>query len=562
MKPLSLLCCLLALFLPLPLYAAPHLTYIYPAGGQRGKTVTIELHGTDLAGLTGFYTTGTGLTAKILPGLKPDSDKAKAKEAEEKNATARTVEISIASDAPLGIQQIRLYDAAGLSNPRYFCVGALPETMEKEPNDTRENALKVTLPITINGRIQQDSDVDAATFHARKGETVVCEIQALRILGEIGDSWLKGFLEICDSNGKSLVSSEGTSDEYYRWDPLILFDPPQEGDYTIFFRDLNWRGQEMAVYRLTLGVLPHAIGIFPLGGQRGKTVTVHFLGPNLNDATQQLTIPADAPESIDVAFTGPNGATNARPFHISDLPDIQQTGDNHTRTKAQSVYFPCMVSGRLEQPGARDFYRFHIDKKKAVALDLWSRRVGTPMDSELVLYNDKGEVINTDDDSRGRDSRIEMELDPGDYTLRVRDVDDRGGPAFPYQLSLAPTQPRLRVRALPDAPHLVHGGSVKLDIHVDREDGFDGEVTVTAEKLPPGVTATSVTIPKDKQDGQITLNATANAPLGPVRLTLYGVGKTGARTFKVLARTEETYNIQGTAFQRELLGPILLITDK
>jgi hypothetical protein len=188
--------------------------------------------------------------------------------------------------------------------------------------------------------------------------------------------------------------------------------------------------------------------------------------------------------------------------------------------------------------------------------------VGTPLDSELVLYNANGDVINTDDDSRGHDSRIEAELGPGDYTLRVRDVDDRGGPAFPYRLILAETQPRLRVRALPDTPRLARGGTIKLDIHIDREDGFDGEVTVTAEQLPPGITATTVTLAKDKQDGQITLTASATAPLGPARLTLIGSGKSGQKMLRVVARTEETYNIQGTAFQRELLGPILFLTEK
>jgi hypothetical protein len=153
-------------------------------------------------------------------------------------------------------------------------------------------------------------------------------------------------------------------------------------------------------------------------------------------------------------------------------------------------------------------------------------------------------------------------LEAGDYTIRVRDVDDRGGPAFPYRLMLAVTQPRLRVRALPDAPKIARGASLKLDIHLDREDGFDGEVTVSGDRLPAGIAATSVTIPKDKQDGQITLTAAADAPLGPVGLTILGVGKSGQRTLKVIARTEETYNIQGTAFQRELIGPILLITAK
>jgi hypothetical protein len=544
-RTLTLLC---LLCFALPLQAAPHLAYIYPPGGQRGATVKMEVHGSDLAGIAGFYAAGSGLTAQIEPG---------------KDAASRVIEIAIAKDAPLGIQQVRVYDANGLSNPKYFCVGELPEMMEKEPNDTQQEAPKVTLPITINGRIQDYADVDGATFHAGAGETVVCEVQGLRVLGQVDDSWLKGYMEIRDAAGNTLAQSEGTSDDYYRWDPLIAFTPPKEGDYTVFFRDLNWRGAAMAVYRLTIGVRPHAIGIFPLGGRRGAKMTVHFSGPNLQNAVQQVEVPSAGPaepDEMEVAWSGPGGTTNARPFQISDLPDVMQQGPNQTRETAQSVPFPCVVNGRLEKDGACDFYRFHLAKKQSVALDLWSRRLGTPLDSELVLTNAKGDVIRTDDDSRGRDSRIEAELEPGDYVIRVRDVDDRGGPAFPYRLALAETQPRLRVRALPDAPKVARGGALKLDIHVDREDGMNGDVTVTLENPPAGVTATSVTIPKDKQDGQITLTAASTAQPGPVRLQIVGAGKTGQYTLRAIARTEETYNIQGTAFQRELIGPILLIT--
>ena len=113
----------------------------------------------------------------------------------------------------------------------------------------------MTLPVTVNGRIQEGSDVDAVTFHALPTETVVCEIHALRILGEINDSWLKGYMEIRDASGATLAESEGTSDDYYRWDPLIFFTAPKEGDYTVYYRDLNWRGAPSAVYRLTVGVV-------------------------------------------------------------------------------------------------------------------------------------------------------------------------------------------------------------------------------------------------------------------------------------------------------------------
>lgn len=534
--------------------AAPRLSYLYPTGGQRGTTVTITLAGSELAKLNGFYTTGAGLTVTIKP-------------AGEKPAETRTVEIAIAADAPLGVQQIRFFDETGLSNPRFFRVGQLTELLEKEPNDAPAQATRITLPATMNGRIQQNPDRDGVVFAGKAGQTIVCEIEALRVLGQVGDSWLKGYMEILDAQGNRLADSQGTSDEYYRWDPLIVFTPPADGDYTLFYRDLNWRGEPMAVYRLTVGVVPHAVGLFPLGGKRGAAANVRFAGPNLGspEATQAVTVPADAPETMNLSFTGPGGmATNARPFQVTNLPETMQTPDapNRSRETAQAVPFPSIVNGRLEKEAVRNYYKFTLDKAQKVVLEVYSRRIGTPMDAEIALYDAKGGLMQVDDDARGRDCRIERDLGPGEYAVAVRDVDDRGGPAFAYRLSLTPLRPNFRLIATPDAPKIERGGTVSLTVRVERVEGFAEEVVVTITGLPPGVTAAPLTIPKDKPDGPLTLTAAAEAPLGPVRIEVIGSGKAGETTLKNAARTTETYNIQGTAFQRDLLGPILFVAEK
>jgi len=269
---------------------------------------------------------------------------------------------------------------------------------------------------------------------------------------------------------------------------------------------------------------------------------------------------------MEVAWTGAGGATNLRPLHVGDWPDVLQdaTKPNQTRETAQEVPVPCVVSGRIAKDGQRDFYRFRVDKAQKLFLDVFSRRVGTPMDPELVLYDAKGGFMEVNDDApQGRDSRIQRDFAPGEYTVAIRDIDDRGGPAFSYRLSIGPPQPRFRLIATPDAPVLARGKTAPLTVKIEREDGFDGEVTIGVEGLPPGVTVSApITVPKDKNEGQLTLTASGEAAVGPVRLAVVGSGKAGERALKAVARTQETYNIQGTAFQRDLLGPILLVTEK
>src|SRR5207244_2228856 len=103
------------LLLPTGASAAPSIGWIFPAGGQRGTTVTLTVAGDDLADLRGFFTTGSGLKAVALPTTEPlrpplvtlkPGEKPSAPEAKK----YRQFRIDIAPDAPLGRQEVRVYD--------------------------------------------------------------------------------------------------------------------------------------------------------------------------------------------------------------------------------------------------------------------------------------------------------------------------------------------------------------------------------------------------------------------------------------------------------------------
>ncbi|MDH7503478.1 MAG: hypothetical protein QHJ82_12310 [Verrucomicrobiota bacterium] len=170
----------------------PHIGYVYPAGGQRGKTTLVTVGGQFLDGATNAYVSGTGISAKVIELVKPMSmgqfntlrDKflelQQRKQAamrrgqrqtgaqpsstnqwtaeDEKTLTeireqilkyapnrqaapavAETVklEVTIQQDASLGDREIRLGTRSGLTNPLKFCVGALEET--SKPHSTPPN---------------------------------------------------------------------------------------------------------------------------------------------------------------------------------------------------------------------------------------------------------------------------------------------------------------------------------------------------------------------------------------------------------------------------------------
>src|SRR5690348_14477701 len=118
MRPL-LLTLLLWLSVTATAYAqAPELLSAYPAGGQRGTTVSLTLRGHNLQNVTAVLVSGRGVRAAFALGNK-----------DELNLPVR---LTITPDAPLGPYELRLATAKGGSNPTRIWVDTLPEIMASE----------------------------------------------------------------------------------------------------------------------------------------------------------------------------------------------------------------------------------------------------------------------------------------------------------------------------------------------------------------------------------------------------------------------------------------------
>ena len=538
--------------------AAPRLDWVFPAGGKRGSTFRAKVAGGSMSGLTGLVSATPGVSAKIL--------------SENSSSSQREVEITVAPDAALGRHEIRVYDETGASNPKFFWVGQFREMSEEEPNNERREAQKIEMPVTINGKISRGSDIDSFTFQAKKGQTVAIEFHSLRLLGNLNNSWLKGYARVEDKKGRILAENDG----YYNWDPYIEFPVPEDGEYTVSYRDIQYRGNERGVYRLTIGVRPHIWSAFPFGGQRGTTVSVRLRGANLGTNTRRdVQIPADAledprvrrrrnssfPELTPQRFKVDGIFTNYQRFVASRRPNFLEQEPNDDVQSANRVKLPVEVYGILEKPGDVDSYIFAAKKGQRLEMEILSRRAEKPTDSVIVLLKADGSKIAENDDALGRDSRLTRTIDAdGDYIIQVRDIDERGGPAFVYRLSLAPPRPDFGLVATQDKPTVKPGGSVTLNLDITRANGFDGPITVKAVGLPPGLTAAALVIPKGQNKATLTLNCAPGTPHQAIVLRLVAEATIAGQTERREAVTTETYNIQGTAFQRDLKGPVLVVT--
>jgi hypothetical protein len=175
----------------------------------------------------------------------------------------------------------------------------------------------------------------------------------------------------------------------------------------------------------------------------------------------------------------------------------------------------------MAKPRDLDYFRFRGEKGKAIRFEVMARRFGGPLqsqlDSVLEVLSLKGQMLaaNDDDPTTGKDSALTFSPSAdADYFLRIRDLNSKGGPGYVYYLEADHARPDFTLRCDPDKAMLGPGGRTAWYVHVNRINGFGGAVAVEVHGLPPGVTASPLTIPPSMTQGLIVVSAAKDAPVG------------------------------------------------
>ena len=350
---------------------APRIGYVYPAGGRQGSTLEVTVGGQFLDNVSAVYVSGDGVQAKMLELIKPlpaaqltelreqiqelqkkgkdaailkeiEAIRAKIVASQNRNAnpsisqTAR-IEITLAPEAEPGLRELRLRTPLGLSNPIIFCIGQLPEFLEKEPKITAEDTVTdVSLPAVLNGQLipgsvgryrmqvrQQQAylpgDVDRYRFAARKGQKLIASVSARELIPYLADAvpgWLQAVLTLYDPSGREVACND---DFLFHPDPVLYYEVPQDGNYTIEIRDALYRGRDDFVYRIAIGELPYLTSLFPLGGRAGTRIQVDASGWNLPGNRQTVDAGKLAPGIH--SFSVSQGALASNPT----TADVQKT---------------------------------------------------------------------------------------------------------------------------------------------------------------------------------------------------------------------------------------------
>ncbi|MCB1092253.1 MAG: hypothetical protein KDL87_12025, partial [Verrucomicrobiae bacterium] len=124
-----------------------------------------------------------------------------------------------------------------------------------------------------------------------------------------------------------------------------------------------------------------------------------------------------------------------------------------------------------------------------------------------------------DDDPRrrgGSDSLLDFTAPAdGDYLARISDVRGFGGEDFAYQLTIRPPKPDFSVKVETAKDFgFVPGGGQEFVVKAERFDGFEGEIRVSLEGLPPGFTSSSpVVIEAGQHQAMGVIHAAIDAPV-------------------------------------------------
>jgi hypothetical protein len=582
-----------------PLLAAvtPHVAFVYPAGAQPGSTVSVTVGGQYLKDYTGLSLSGIPVDAAQTDYLriydrqeagkiKRGKENLEARMAEEPNEDARqlmqqkidrlipelamvketfradklnpamtakkqfnpqiaeriTLEFTLPPELEPGEQELRILTANGISNPLVFSVGKLPEVSETSPNDTPKNAEPLPdLPVLINGQILP-GDVDCFRFSASKGQSLVFKTEARSLIPYLADTvpgWFQAVLALYDASGVEVAYDD---DFRFDPDPVLLFTVPEDGDYTLAIRDSIFRGREDFVYRISIGELPFIEQIFPLGGTTDSEVEVRLSGVNLPVNTLKIQTGHNAPDILPLRVEKDGVFSNRRMFAISPLSDTPECEPNNRVDQAQCVTNNTVINGTIGTPGEEDWFCFKGRHKEEITLEVAARRLGSPLDARLMLFDDQQKRLAVNDDvsdpscgllTHQADSRITFTLPAsGTYFVRLNDLQGKGGDDYAYRLQIGSEQPDYQLRLIPSSLRIPQDGTAIATVHAIRTGGFTGEIDLSAKRAPSGIELQRAVIPEGADSAPIVLSAAPEAREQIFPLELEGAARCGIRTVR------------------------------
>ena len=473
--------------------ASPQLVRIVPRGGQTGTDVALTFEGQRLGDAQEVFVYEPGVT--VIKIEQPTDKKVEGKQVK--------VTVKIAPDARVGEYQMRLRTATGITELKSFWVGRLPIVQEKEPNSDFKTPQPIPLNVTVAGVIENE-DQDFFIVEAKKGQRLTAEIEGMRL----GEAPFDPYLAILDESRFELTTNDDSP--LLRQDSIVSILAPKDGKYIIQLRDSAFGGSGSSFYRLHVGTFPRPRVVYPLGGQVGTSVALKYIGDVAGTIDETIKLP-DKPNDALELYCTQDGQRPPSPnhFRVSDFPSVDEVEPNDTPKQATTYTGPLPVAfnGIISKPpGASaqdektqdaDYFKFAAKKGQALDINVYARRLRSPLDPVLSLYDDKGRQIATNDDNGGPDSYLRFNVpSDGEYVVRVRDHLRAAGDQYVYRIEITPAKPTITL-SIPQytqqysqerqAVTVPRGNLYATLVRLQKQDVPGGAVVMNCPDLPAGI---------------------------------------------------------------------------
>ena len=447
------------------------------------------------------------------------------KQAKEALNQALLIEVAIAPDAECGTRQLQLKFPAGLSTPATFQVGALPELCEIEPNDVdklperwdapRKKMVPLATvqlttaqtPVVFNGQTLA-GDVDRFKFEAKKGQQLVLALYGRYLNPYMADAvpgWFQPVITVFNAENQRLAYADCYK---FEPDPVLFFNVPEDGTYTVEVQDSLFRGREDFVYRLTVGEIPWITSVYPPVGEIGKPFTAQVSGYNLKN--RELKIDNLQPDALTAFNTDGfqmktiadwDGQPLVRPVRIAleTKPVCRADDSAYKPGESQKIGVPQTVYGKLEKSGQMARFRFDGKKDQKITVNLAAQELDSTMDAVVELLGADGKVLSRNDDradSAGPNfGRQTHHSDPlltqtlpadGEYTIQVSNLLFQDGAENLFVFDLVAAEPNFLLFCKTSSLSFSVGTAL-IDIGIQRFGEFDAPVEIVPADGQPGV---------------------------------------------------------------------------
>lgn len=501
--------------------------YIYPAGGQQGTTVEVEIGGLNLNDAGNVLVSGTGVKATLVKSDEESKEagnqKVKLKRKQTKLddqsspqlADRIKVKITIDKNATPGFRDLRLQSAKSISNKLNFEIGQYPNVLEINKSTNQHPTVVSQLPSTLCGQILPGEN-DYFSFKAEKGITLVASVKARALIPYIADAvpgWFQSVIQIRNSKGKEIAYNDDFRNSP---DAVIITKIPETDTYTLVIHDAIYRGREDFTYRIDLGEIPFLEYIYPVAGKINQKTSIHLVGANL--AKNVILFKPKSEGKTVLTAIGKNGfASNPVPYVV--LPGNKNYMYNSQKTN--ELQTGTVIFDSLSSQVHSKSYQITAEQNENIVVEVNARKLGSSLDARLRLYDQKGKLLaESDDVEDNMQGLMTFHADPilqyktksqGTFRLEMEDVLANYGKDYFFLLERKNNIPTYEVFVTPANITIPKGGTGTFTLDITTKEKVVPALQFLLKGLPAGCKVSNLRTLQGMKSFEVSVTAPDNA---------------------------------------------------